>query len=87
LQTPPVSLETRGTLIPREVAGINLAATYLHQGDHDGLTDAIVSLKRWTVENGYRLCPEMRMVYFRGPMHQVAPAEYLTELQHQIQKV
>lgn len=82
--TAPVTLATRGTLIPREVQRLPAAATYLHQGDYDGLNDAWVALQRWAVENGYQFGREMRMVYFRGPMHGVAPADYLTELQHEI---
>jgi DNA-binding transcriptional MerR regulator len=82
-----VSLGENGTLTLREVAALPTAATYVHQGDYDGLTDASVALQRWAVANGYRLGREMRMVYFRGPMHRVPPAEYLTELQHQIDKV
>jgi DNA-binding transcriptional MerR regulator len=81
------ALESRGTLEPREVPGIDMAATYVYTGDYDGLNDALVSLQRWAVENGYRLGSEMRMIYFRGPMHNVPPAEYITELQHQIEKI
>jgi DNA-binding transcriptional MerR regulator len=86
-QVKAVSLGENGTLTLREVAGLPTAATYVHQGDYDGLTDATVALQRWSVASGYRLGREMRMIYFRGPMHRVPPAEYLTELQHQIEKV
>jgi DNA-binding transcriptional MerR regulator len=82
-----VKLESRGILEPSDVPAMEMAATYLHQGDHDLLNNALVNLQRWAVENGYRLGSEMRMIYFRGPMHRVAPAEYLTELQHQIERV
>jgi DNA-binding transcriptional MerR regulator len=81
-----VPLTSSGALQLREVSGMEMAATYLHQGDYDGLNDAQVALQRWTIENGYRLGSEMRMIYFRGPMHAIAPAEYLTELQHPIEK-
>ena len=81
-----VALGNGDTLRPREVHGIEMAATYLHQGDYDTLNEATVSLQRWTVANGYMLGCEMRMIYFRGPMHRVPPTEYLTELQHQIGK-
>jgi DNA-binding transcriptional MerR regulator len=85
-QTTSVPLESSGTLTLREIPRMDMAATYLHQGDYDALNDALVSLQRWAVENGYRLGSEIRMIYFRGPMHRVAPADYLTELQHQIEK-
>jgi DNA-binding transcriptional MerR regulator len=86
-QTQSVSLGDSGTLNLREVPGLETAATYLHQGDYDGLNDASVALQRWAVANGYRLGSQMRMIYFRGPMHRVPPADYLTELQHQIEKL
>jgi DNA-binding transcriptional MerR regulator len=86
-QKTPVTLESRGTFAPRRVAGVETAATYLHLGDYDTLNDALMQLQRWTVENGYQLGSEMRMIYFRGPMHGVAPADYLTELQHPIRKI
>ena len=82
-----VPLDGGGRLIMREIPGLETAATYLHQGDYDGLNDALVSLQRWAVENGYTLGSEMRMIYFRGPMHRIAPELYLTELQHQVEKV
>jgi DNA-binding transcriptional MerR regulator len=82
-----VALETRGALSPALVPGLEMAATYMHQGDHDGLNHALVLLQRWAVENGYELGSEMRMIYYRGPMHRVAPAEYLTEIQHHVKKL
>jgi effector-binding domain-containing protein len=66
---------------------MEFAATYVHQGDYDALNDAGVALQRWAVENGYLLGAQMRMIYFRGPMHRVSPDEYITELQHQIEKI
>ena len=86
-QLHEVPLESRGMLTLREVSGLEMAATYLHQGDYDGLNHALVALQRWAVENGYALGNEMRMIYFRGPMHRVSPGEYLTELQHQIERI
>ncbi|MCC7451094.1 MAG: MerR family transcriptional regulator [Anaerolineae bacterium] len=83
----PTPLDSSGTLLPREVQRMEMAATYLYQGDYDGLNDALIAVQRWAVANGYRLGREMRMIYFRGPMHHVAPAQYLTEIQHQIEKV
>jgi DNA-binding transcriptional MerR regulator len=79
-----VSLDSSGVLVPRQIAGLDMVASYMHFGDYDGLNDAQISLQCWAVENDYRLGNEMRMIYFRGPMHRVAPDEYLTELQHQI---
>lgn len=83
---PPVRLQTSGALQPREIARMETAATFMHQGDYDTLNEALVNLQRWAVENGYELGSELRMIYFRGPMHRGAPVEYLTELQQQIEK-
>ena len=84
---PVVSLGDVGTLTLREISAINQAATYLHQGDYPSLNEKFVFLQRWAVENGYQLSGTWRFVYHRGPMHHVAPSEYLTELQHPIERV
>lgn len=83
---PVVSLGDVGTLTLREIPAINQAATYLHQGDYPSLNEKFVFLQRWAVENGYQLSGTWRFVYHRGPMHHVAPSEYLTELQHPIER-
>ena len=74
-----------GTLQLRELPLIGAAATYLHQGDYDTLNEKYVFLQRWAVENGYKLGGVWRFVWHRGPMHDVDPSEYLTELQHPIE--
>lgn len=84
--TPSVSLEGVGTFTLREIPAINAAATYLHQGDYPSLNEKYLFLQRWAVENGYKLSGTWRFVYHRGPMHHVDPAEYLTELQHPIER-
>ncbi len=83
---PTVSLGTEGTLQLRELPAIETAATYMHQGDYETLNEKYLSLQRWAVENGYKLGGTWRFVYHRGPMHFVEPAEYLTELQHPIER-
>lgn len=75
-----------GTLTLLEVPGIATAATYMHEGNYDTLNEKYLFLQRWAVENGYKLSGEWRFVYHRGPMHQVPPSEYLTELQHPIER-
>jgi len=84
--TPTVLLEGIGTLTLREIPAIEAAASYMHQGDYDTLNEKYLFLQRWAVENGYKLGGEWRFLYHRGPMHRVDPSEYLTELQHPIER-
>lgn len=79
-----VSLGEAGTLTLREVPAIETAAVYLHQGDYDSLNEKYLLLQRWAVENGYHLSGVWRFLYHRGPMHRGDPADYLTEIQHQL---
>lgn len=83
---PLVIIENMFTMELREVPAIEAAATYLHQGDYNTLNEKYVFLQRWAVENEYKLSGAWRFVYHRGPMHHVDPSEYLTELQHPIQR-
>lgn len=82
---PAIALGELGVLTLREIPAIASAATYLHRGDYDSLTEKYLFLERWAVENGYRLSGTWRFVWHRGPMHRVPPADYLTELQHPIE--
>jgi DNA-binding transcriptional MerR regulator/effector-binding domain-containing protein len=82
--TPTVSVDNLGMFTLREIPAIE-AATYLHQGDYDSLSEKYLFLERWAVENGYKLSGIWRFVWHRGPMHRVAATEYLTELQHPIE--
>jgi effector-binding domain-containing protein len=86
-QTDDVVLESAGTLQVRHLRAIEMAATYMHRGDLTGLQTKFALGQRWAVENGYRLCGVTRMIHHRGPMHAVPPADYLTELQIEIEKV
>lgn len=84
--TPTIPLGEAGTFMLREIPGIEAAATYLHQGDYPSLNEKYLFLQCWAVENGYKLGGTWRFVYHRGPMHHVRPSEYLTELQHPIER-
>lgn len=82
----PGAIDSRwGMMALRELPAIDSAATYLHQGDYPSLNEKFLFLQRWSVENGYKLGEAWRFVYHRGPMHEVPPSEYLTELQHPIE--
>jgi DNA-binding transcriptional MerR regulator len=83
--TPEVMIENVGLFKLRELPAIESAATYLHKGDYDTLSEKYLFLQRWAVENGYKLSGVWRFVWHRGPMHHVNPADYLTELQHPIE--
>lgn len=83
--TPVVPLGDIGTFTLREIPTIEVAATYMHQGDYDSLNEKYLFLQRWAVESGYKLSGTWRFVYHRGPMHSVDPSEYLFELQHPIE--
>lgn len=84
--TQSVALEGVGTFALREIPATEAAATYLHQGDYPLLNEKYLFLQRWAVENGYKLSGTWRFVYHRGPMHRVDPSEYLTELQHPVER-
>jgi DNA-binding transcriptional MerR regulator len=85
-QTPTVIDSRWGSMSLRQLPAIEAAATYLHQGDYPSLNEKFLFLQRWAVENGYKLGEAWRFVYHRGPMHNVDPSEYLTELQHPIER-
>jgi DNA-binding transcriptional MerR regulator len=84
--TPTVSLSDGSVFSLREVPAIETAAVYLHQGDYDSLNEKYLLLQRWAVENGYHLSGVWRFRYHRGPMHRGDPADYLTEIQHQLER-
>jgi DNA-binding transcriptional MerR regulator len=81
-----VTLDSLGVFTLREIMAIPMAATYLHEGDYDTLAEKFVFLQRWAVENGYKLSGVWRFVWHRGPMDDVDPTQYLTELQHPIEQ-
>jgi effector-binding domain-containing protein len=83
---PTVSLSDGSVFSLREVPAIETAAVYLHQGDYDSLNEKYLLLQRWAVENGYHLSGVWRFRYHRGPMHRGDPADYLTEIQHQLER-
>jgi DNA-binding transcriptional MerR regulator len=83
--TPIVTLENGETFKLRELPAIEAVASYMHQGDYDTLGEKYLFLQRWAVENSYKLSGVWRFVWHQGPMHDVDPSEYLTELQHPIE--
>lgn len=82
--TASVSLGEVGTLKLRELPALEIAAIYMHSGDHPSLDEKFLLMQRWVVENGYQLSGIMRFLYHRGPMHTTHSSDYLTEIQHQV---
>lgn len=85
-RTEDFPLPTRGTLVLRDIPGMEEAATYLYQGDVDNSTDYLVDLQRWVAANGYKLSGMLRMVYLRMPEVDLPPEEWLTEVQYPLEK-
>jgi hypothetical protein len=79
-QTDSVPLKTFGTLEITERAAVTAATIMLHGASAMALLENKVHLQRWALENGYSLCDEMRSIHYRGPMHNVPPEEWVTEL-------
>jgi DNA-binding transcriptional MerR regulator len=84
--TPTVSLGEMGTLTLRELPGIESAATYIHQGSTLPLNEKNLFLQRWVLENGYKLSGVWRILFHRAAWDNVPSSEYMTELQHPIER-
>ena len=67
--TQDLPLGDLGTFVVREVAGLETAATYMHEGAIEQLPEKLALVQRWAVANNYRLCDEIRLVHHRGPLH------------------
>lgn len=67
--TEDVPIGTLGTFVVREVAAMEAAATYMHQGSLEHVPEKLAVVQRWAVANGYRIDDEVRLVHHRGPLH------------------
>jgi DNA-binding transcriptional MerR regulator len=70
----------------RCVPEMEMAATHIHQGSYESLTDKVIFFQRWVAENNLELGGAVRFVFYRGPMNHDDPDTYLTEIQHQVQR-
>ena len=70
----------------RELPGVEMMATLLHQGSFDDLGKTYTALQIWIEANGYRIAGPIREVYLRGPGSGVDPSSYLTEVQFPVEK-
>jgi len=84
-QTGDVPLATLGTLKLTTVPGMDMAATFMHQGAHTKpIDEELAVLQRWIVANGYKLGESTRMVHHRGWIDHADPKDWITEIQHEI---
>ena len=88
-QTEDVPLETAGMVRLTTVPALPMAATYIQRGfDRPGTPDVseiMVILQRWIVDNGYRLCGTHRLVHHFGPLEHAEYEDWITEFQHEIE--
>ncbi len=84
-QTEAVPLGTGGTLKLTTVPGLEMAATFMHQGAHTRpIDEELLVLQRWIVSNGYQLGNSNRMVHHRGWIDRADPKDWITEIQQEI---
>ncbi len=69
----------------RQLPGID-AASVVHQGSMDGITEAYTALMGWIEANGYQIVGPSREIYLNGPGEGIDPADYVTEIQFPVQK-
>jgi DNA-binding transcriptional MerR regulator len=84
-QTADVPLGKWGTLKVTTVPGLEMAATFMHQGAHtQPIDEELLILRRWVVANGYRLGGSNRAVHHRGWIVGADPKDWITEVQEEI---
>ncbi len=83
--TEPVVLSTFGVLQPEDVTGLPMVASYIVRGlDASLIAENIAMLRRWIVDNNYRLCPSLRAVFHLGPVEHAEYEDWVIEFQHEI---
>jgi DNA-binding transcriptional MerR regulator len=84
-QTEDVPLATAGTLKLTSVPSLEMAATYMDNGNNlERLPDVLAVLQRWIVANDYQLRGTHRLVHHRGPLEHAEYIDWITEFQHEI---
>lgn len=82
---------SRGRVVVHELAGIEMAACLVHEGDRDGLPGAYQTLARWTQLHGYHSGKYSREVYLQGfaagKSVGKTPMQAVTELQLPIESI
>jgi hypothetical protein len=88
--TSDIPLETAGILKLRTVAGLPMAATYIHNSTDAGgsdmrhVSEVMPLLQRWIVDNGYTMLGTHRTVRHLGPFQHAEYENWITEFQHEI---
>ena len=84
IEIEAIPLEPYGIANLRTVPGLEMAATYIHHGVPEEIPEIFTVLKRWVVDNGYRLSGTYRVVHHHGPTEHAEYEDWITELQHEI---
>jgi DNA-binding transcriptional MerR regulator len=79
--TEDLKLPTKGTLTVRDMPPVKAATIVVDDGSREEDLEKTILLQRWAIENGYSLCNEKRIVFFKGPMDNIPRSEWLWELQ------
>jgi effector-binding domain-containing protein len=70
----------------RELEGYEEIASLTRVGPYDDFTPAYQELMDWIQSNGYQIIGPNREIYLRGPEANIAPEEYVTEIQFPVTK-
>jgi len=71
----------------RELAGVDQAASIIHEGGYEDIGGTYGQLLKWIEANGYRIAGPVREVYVQGVEPGRDPSEYVTEVQMPVKKV
>lgn len=84
-QIESVDLKSFGTLQPKLINGLSMAASYIFHGtDPQQYGEILPIFRRWIVENGFHLRPSHRLVFHRGPSEHAEYEDWIIEFQHEI---
>lgn len=75
-----------GRVNARELEGYEEMASLTRVGPYDDFRPAYQELMDWVQANGYRMIGPNREIYLVGPEADVAPEEYVTEIQFPVTK-
>jgi effector-binding domain-containing protein len=78
--------ELSGRVTVRELEGYEELASLTRVGPYDDFTPAYQELMDWVQSNGYQIIGPNREIYLRGPEANIAPEEYVTEIQFPVTK-
>ena len=79
----PVPLSEERQLVPKELTGIETAATTIHKGDYGTLDQSYGMIAQWIETNGFRVAGPPREIYLTAPGD---AAGTLTEIQFPVEK-